>query len=225
MVMTQYPFRSGVAALVVCLVLSACGGAPAPGPATPAPAGPSGATQASPVGFQGEGYPHTTADVAFMTGMIHHHAQAVLIAGWAPSHGASRSLQALCERIVVGQQDEIALAARWLRSRKEPVPNLDPAHAMHTMDHAVMMPGMLTPDQLSRLDLARGPDFDRLFLEYMIMHHQGAITMVDQLFGAQGAGQDETVFRFASDVYADQTTEIRRMQGMLAELSHSAASP
>lgn len=225
MVMIRYVFRRGSSALVVSLAFASCGGAPAPGQATPAPAGPSESTQTAPVGFQGAGYAHTAVDVAFMTGMIHHHAQAVLIAGWAPSHGASRSLQALCERIVVGQEDEIALAARWLRSRREPVPNPEPAHAMHGMDHGMMMPGMLTPDQLSRLDLARGPDFDRLFLEYMIIHHQGAITMVDQLFGTPGAGQDETVFRFASDVYADQTTEIRRMQGMLADLSHEAAGP
>lgn len=223
--MIQFVSRGGSTALLVSLALAACGGAPAPGQATPAPVYSSETAQASPVGFQGEGYAHTAADVAFMTGMIHHHAQAVLIAGWAPSHGASHSLQALCERIVVGQQDEIALASRWLRSRKEPVPNPEGAHAMHGMDHAMMMPGMLTPDQLSRLDLARGPDFDRLFLEYMIIHHQGAITMVDQLFATPGAGQDETVFRFASDVYADQTTEIRRMQGMLAGLSHGAARP
>ncbi len=215
-----------VAALLVSLALPACGGAPAASSA--GQVSPAAAEQPdhSPVGFQGAGYPHTPADVAFMSGMIHHHAQAVLIAGWAPSHGASRSIMALCERIVVGQQDEIALASRWLRSRKEPVPDTDPAHAMHGMDHSMMMmPGMLTPDQLSRLESARGPDFDRLFLEYMIIHHQGAITMVDQLFGARGAGQDETVFRFASDVYADQTTEIRRMQGMLAALPTTGPNP
>lgn len=223
--MPLYLSSSGSSALLVSLAFAACGGAPAPGQPTPAPAASAAPVPASPVGFQGNGYAHTAADVAFMTGMIHHHAQAVLIAGWAPSHGASRAVQALCERIVVGQQDEIALASRWLRSRKEPVPNPEPAHAMHGMDHGMMMPGMLTPDQLSRLDLARGPDFDRLFLEYMIIHHQGAITMVDQLFATPGAGQDETVFRFASDVYADQTTEIRRMQGMLVALPAEGASP
>ncbi len=228
MVMIRYlPSRTALP-LLLSLVLAACGGttgASAPGGVSPATADQAGSTDPAPVGFQGPGYPHTAADVAFMSGMIHHHAQAVLIAGWAPSHGASQSLQALCERIVVGQQDEIALASRWLRSRKEPVPDPAAAHALPGMDHSTMMPGMLTPPQLSRLDLARGPDFDRLFLEYMIIHHQGAITMVDQLFGTPGAGQDETVFRFASDVYADQTTEIRRMQGMLAALSAGGASP
>jgi uncharacterized protein (DUF305 family) len=89
---------------------------------------------------------------------------------------------------------------------------------MPGMDHSMLMPGMLTAEQLTELDQARGPDFDRLFLKYMIMHHQGAITMVNQLFGSQGAGEEEMVFRFASDVYADQTTEIDRMQRMLIAL-------
>lgn len=225
MVMIRYLPSRISAPLLLCLAVPACSGAT--GAAVPAGVAPAPADQmeqgpAAPVGFQA-GYQHTAADVAFMAGMIHHHAQAVLIAGWAPDHGASRSVQALCERIVVGQQDEIALASRWLRARQQPVP--DPAHGMHGMDHSAMMPGMLSPDQLTRLDQARGPDFDRLFLEYMIIHHQGAITMVDQLFGTPGAGQDETVFRFASDVYADQTTEIRRMQGMLAGLGHGGARP
>ena len=161
---------------------------------------------------------YSAADVHFMTGMIYHHAQAVLIAGWAPTHDASPSLRALCARIVVGQGDEIALMQRWLRDRHEPVPDLGATHAMMPeMDPATMMPGMLTADQLAQLDRARGPEFDRLFLTFMIQHHQGAITMVNQLFGT-GAGEQEKVFRFASDVFADQTTEIARMQKMLATL-------
>jgi uncharacterized protein (DUF305 family) len=161
---------------------------------------------------------YTAADVHFMSGMIHHHAQAVLIAGWAPTHEASPSLRVLCERIVVAQRDEIALMRRWLEARHEEVPDSSPAHAMMPgMDHAALMPGMLTATQLSQLDRARGPEFDRLFLTFMIQHHLGAITMVNQLFG-QGAGEQETVFRFAADVYADQSTEIARMQKMLAAL-------
>lgn len=178
-----------------------------------------GAAQA-PAGSGAAGRDYTAADVHFMTGMIHHHAQAVLIAGWAPSHGASESLRALCERIVVGQSDEIALIQRWLGDRHEPVPEVNPAHAMMPgmpMDPATMMPGMLTAEQLAQLDQARGPEFDRLFLRFMIQHHRGAITMVNQLFGA-GAGEQETVYKFASGVYADQTTEIERMQKMLATL-------
>ena len=161
---------------------------------------------------------YTPADVHFMSGMIYHHAQAVLIAGWAPTHDASPSLRALCERIVVGQGDEIVLMQRWLRDRHEDVPDPSSAHdAMPGMDHTVMMPGMLTADQLAQLDGARGREFDRLFLTFMIQHHRGAITMVNELFG-QGAGEQERVFRFASDVFADQTTEIARMQKMLATL-------
>lgn len=152
-----------------------------------------------------------------MSGMIHHHAQAVLIAGWAPSHGASASLKALCERIVVGQNDEIALASRWLRTHELPVPEIDPAHMMMPGMHGPMMPGMLSAEQLQQLDRARGPEFDRLFLSLMIQHHQGAITMVNELFAASG-GEEEVVYRFASDVFADQTTEIDRMQKMLAAL-------
>lgn len=167
------------------------------------------------------------ADVHFMTGMIHHHAQAVLIAGWASSHGASESLRALCERIVVGQSDEIALIQRWLGDRHEPVPDGHPSPGMMPgmkMDSTIMMPGMLSPEQLAQLDRARGPEFDRLFLRFMIQHHRGAITMVHQLFGA-GAGEQETVYKFASGVYADQTTEIERMQKMLATLLFQGNPP
>lgn len=154
-----------------------------------------------------------------MSGMIPHHAQAVLIAGWAPSHGARDNLRVLCERIVVAQRDEIALMQTWLRDRALPVPDAKATHMtmmMNGMEHSMLMPGMLNDEELAQLDKSRGAEFDRLFLQAMIRHHQGAISMVDELFKASGAGQDETVFRFASDVYADQTTEIERMQKMLA---------
>ena len=165
---------------------------------------------------------YTAADVAFMSGMIAHHAQAVQIAGWAPSHGANAAIRALCERIVVAQQDEIALAQNWLRDRQELAPPADPrGHVMPGMDHPMLMPGMLTPQQMAQLDGSRGAEFDRLFLELMIQHHEGAITMVNQLLGSAGAAQDGVVFRFAADVYADQTTEIQRMQLMLDELEGS----
>jgi uncharacterized protein (DUF305 family) len=177
-------------------------------------------------GSAGTTPPYTAADVQFMTGMISHHAQAVLIAGWAPTHCASPALQTLSERVVVGQQDEIALMQRWLGKRGEPVPDPASPHAMMPgMEHAASMPGMLTAEQLAQLDQARGSEFDRLFLTFMIQHHLGAIIMVDQLFGTQGAGQDETTFRLASDVYADQTTEIGRMQKMLAALPTNGTSP
>lgn len=171
--------------------------------------------------------PHSPADVHFMTGMIHHHAQAVRIAKWAPSHGASDELQRLAERIVVGQNDEIELMRNWLLDKKEPVPEVTDGPMrmqMGGMTHEMMMPGMLTDAQLAQLDAARGLAFDTLFLQFMIQHHEGAITMVNELFASPGAAQDETVFRFASDVYADQTTEIARMQSML-EARGVPASP
>jgi uncharacterized protein (DUF305 family) len=162
--------------------------------------------------------PFTPADVQFMSGMIYHHAQAVMMAGWAPTHDASPTLRALCERIVVGQTDEINLMQRWLRDRRLRVPDPKAVQMiMPGMDSSMMMPGMLTAEQLAELDKSRGPDFDRLFLQFMIQHHRGAITMVNQLFGT-GSGEEEVVFKFASDVYADQTTEIDRMQRMLATL-------
>lgn len=164
---------------------------------------------------------YTAADVHFMSGMIAHHAQAVLMASWAPTHGASASLRALCERIVVGQGDEIVLMQRWLRDRHEMVPAGDASHDMMPGMEPALMPGMLTARQLMQLDSARGPEFDRLFLTFMIQHHMGAITMVNELFGSQGGGEEEVVFRFASDVYADQTTEIARMHRMLDALNRS----
>ena len=166
---------------------------------------------------------YTPADVHFLAGMIGHHAQAIKMAGWAPSHDASPSLRALCERIVVAQNDEIAFAQRWLREHGEYVPPADPrGHVMQGMDQPMLMPGMLTLEQMAQLDAARGREFDRLFLTFMIQHHQGAITMVQQLLATPGAAQDGPVFRFASDVHADQTTEINRMTLMLDDLKRSS---
>jgi len=166
---------------------------------------------------------YTPADVHFVAGMIGHHAQAIQMAGWAPSHDASASLRVLCERIVVAQNDEIAFAQRWLREHGEYVPPADPrGHIMQGMDHPMLMPGMLTPEQMAQLDSARGPAFDRLFLTFMIQHHQGAITMVQQLLAVPGAAQDGPIFRFASDVNVDQTTEINRMTLMLDDLKRSS---
>src|SRR5262247_1419642 len=162
--------------------------------------------------------PYSDADVEFMSGMIPHHAQAVIMAGWAPTHGARQDVAILCERIVVGQRDEIATMQGWLRDRGLPVPDATSTRhkmTMNGMTHEMLMPGMLTDEEMAALDRARGPEFDRLFLVGMIKHHQGAIDMVDVLFKAYGAAQDETVFRFASDVYAAQSTEIDRMNEML----------
>jgi len=172
--------------------------------------------------------PTNDADVRFMSGMIPHHAQAVLIARWAPSHGASESVRLLCERIVVAQRDEIALMQTWLHDHHQTVPPANATHMkmmMNGMEHDMLMPGMLTDEQLAELDKARGREFDRLFLTAMIRHHEGAITMVDELNHSYGAAQDDVVFRFSSDVYADQTTEIDRMQRMLNAMPTGARSP
>ena len=168
-------------------------------------------------------FPYSDADIEFMSGMIPHHAQAVIMAGWAPTHGARKDVAVLCERIVVGQRDEIATMQQWLRDRGQPVPDATSTKhkmKMNGIEHEMLMPGMMTDEEMAALDKARGPEFDRLFLEGMIRHHQGAIDMVEALFKAYGAAQDETIYRFASDVYADQSTEIARMQKMLGDQKH-----
>jgi uncharacterized protein (DUF305 family) len=164
-----------------------------------------------------------------MAGMIHHHAQALVMARMIPSHTTNAPLQVLGGRIIVGQNDEIAIMENWLRNNGQPVPEPDTtaagAHAMHAGGHAghALMPGMLTAEQMAELDAARGPEFDRLFLTYMIQHHRGAITMVDDLFDTYGAAQNDLVFKIASDIGADQTSEIDRMQTMLREVVFGSA--
>jgi uncharacterized protein (DUF305 family) len=165
--------------------------------------------------------PYSDADVQFMAGMIPHHAQAVLIAGWAASHGARADIVVLCQRMVVGQLDEIATMRNWLRDRGENVPDADATHhrmKMNGVEHDMLMPGMLSPEQLAELDKARGPEWDRLFLTFMIRHHEGALKMVEDLFASYGALQDDDVYKLVSDMGADQSIEIERMQKMLAAL-------
>lgn len=222
--MTRSTPRLAAAGLAAAFTVSACASRATETPAQPSPrsatVGNGPASSATPSLPTRPGYEYVPADVHFMTGMIGHHGQALVMAGWAPTHGASDAVKRMAERIVVGQGDEIDLMSRWLRDRNLPVP--DPAapmdHSMPGMDHSGMMPGMLTPTQMAELDAVRGSEFDRKFLTFMIQHHTGALTMVNTLFASQGAGQNEPVFRLASDVYADQSTEIDRMQKMLASL-------
>lgn len=205
------------AVFVVVAALAACARTPAP--AAPAPRSSAAATAVATPAATGR--PITAADIRFMSGMIGHHAQAVMISGWAASHGASSSIQTLAARIIVSQNDEIRFMQNWLRDHGQPVPAVDTAHAhmaMPGMDHGEMMPGMLTPEQLTQLDAARGKEFDRLFLTFMMQHHRGAITMVNQLIDTPGAAQDDVMFKYISDVNADQTTEIDRMGTMLLTL-------
>lgn len=165
--------------------------------------------------------PYTQADIDFMTGMISHHAQAVVMARWAPTHGASASVQTLCARIINAQRDEIATMQHWLADRRQPVPEVSPTGMMKMggEEQEMLMPGMLSPEQMHELDQAGGPEFDQLFLLFMIQHHRGALDMVKDLFASYGAGQDELTFKLASDINVDQTTEIARMQKMLVALS------
>lgn len=161
------------------------------------------------------------ADVSFISGMIGHHAQAIVMSKWAPTHGASPSVVTLAERIINAQQDEITAMRKWLGDHHQPVPEVS-AHGimmdMNGMHHEMVMPGMLTDAQLKQLDQARGKEFDRLFLTFMIQHHRGAVTMVNDLFATSGAAQEVSVYKLASDAFADQTTEIERMQKMLASM-------
>ena len=165
---------------------------------------------------------YTAADVRFMTMMIKHHAQALVMSQLAPKNGASPQIQTLAARIINAQRDEINTMQRWLRSRSEPVPEVVIDGTALTVDgmsvHGMDMAGVLTQAQIDELATARGSTFDRLFLTYMIEHHRGATAMVDTLFSKDGAAQDEASFKLASDINADQTTEIERMRLMLQAL-------
>lgn len=171
---------------------------------------------------------YTDADVKFMQGMIHHHAQAVQMVELLKTHTRNPDMQKLGQRIELSQRDEIKMMRHWLEAHGQDAP--DPlAHGDHGMasmpgmsggdaSMATMMPGMLTAAQMQQLAAARGPEFDRLFLKGMIQHHGGALTMVKQLFAIPGAAQQGDIFAFASDVDADQRMEIDRMSRMLEEL-------
>jgi uncharacterized protein (DUF305 family) len=212
---------SFVATIVVSLTITACSRtAPATAGAAPPPRVIStDAAHIAKARADSARYPYTAADVHFMSGMIGHHAQAIVMARWAPTHDAGPALRRLAERIINAQQDEIATMQQWLRDRQQVVPDGHSAGMkmmMNGVEHEMLMPGMLTESQMQQLDKARGTEFDRLFLTFMIQHHRGAVSMVQDLFGSYGAGQDEVVFKFASDVNVDQTTEIARMEKMLA---------
>ncbi len=212
---------------LLVLALAAC--APAGGVATgPAPLSDSARVRADSLRL-----PYTEADVRFMTDMIGHHAQAIRISRWVPTHTSDAEMATLAARIINAQTDDIALMRRWLTERGKPVPSVTPEgilvpppadpndeHAGHDMsgmghDHS-MMAGMLSDAQLTELDAARSEAFNLLFLQRMINHHRGAVTMVQTLI-RDGGAIDETVFRFAADVEVDQSTEIRRMLQMLLE--------
>lgn len=215
------------ATLVAVLAGVACGARSA----EPQQAGPSPGPDASAVAGMEELFwarqdsartRYVEADVRFMSGMIGHHVQAIVMARLAPDRARSPSIRTLAARIINAQEDEIALMERWLRDRGRPVPEIQ-THGttlvIHGPGHEGHVPGMLSQEQMARLEEATGTDFDRLFLTYMIQHHRGAVVMVHELLATDGAAQDPDVFRFASDVQVDQATEIARMERMLAELA------
>lgn len=232
--------RSGVVALGIAGAFAgACAGVPRPEPgaasaATIAPAAPARDTIAR------HGY--TAADVRFMQQMIHHHAQAVRMAALVPSRTGRDDIRILAERIDASQQTEIEAMRHWLEERHELVPGpamsraahdsiMGGMHDMPAMHHmaaadsgdmpGMLMPGMLTRARMEALADASGTAFDRLFLEGMIRHHEGALTMVANLLATPGGGQEPQLFGFASDVDSGQRAEIRRMQAILATLPDS----
>jgi uncharacterized protein (DUF305 family) len=161
--------------------------------------------------------PHSQADVEFMQGMIMHHSQAVEMTTLIASHTENKYLRSLGARISSSQSDEIRFMRRWLAAREEPIsmampgmPNMDMSH-----DSMARMPGMLTPEQMEALRKAKDTKFDNLFLTGMIQHHNGALTMVKDLFDTAGAGQDAELFDLATDADNSQRAEIRIMQTML----------
>ncbi len=161
------------------------------------------------------GFGYTDGDVKFMQGMIPHHAQALEMTELVEARTQNDDMRQLARRIEISQEDEILMMQEWLRDRDQTVPSIDTHHQPGWMP----MPGMLTPEEMADLEAASGGAFDRLFLQLMIKHHRGALTMVENLLDQAGAAQDSQLFAFTSDVEADQSMEIDRMDGLLAGLS------
>ena len=157
------------------------------------------------------------ADVLFMQGMIHHHAQALRMTALVKKRSVGGEIPLLAERMDLTQTSEIEQMQKWLRDRGQEVPVLHAAHGhAHGVGAGTRMPGMLTEEQLRRLRRARGEEFEKLFLTFMIQHHEGALTMVQQLYAANGGAEPEAD-AFARHIEADQRIEIARMQQLLAE--------
>ena len=205
------------AAVLACaLVAASCrtGGGPGPQIVQPGAPGKGSRVISAEEAADRSRVQHTAADIRFMQGMIGHHAQALEMTALVGERTQRADIRTLALRIEQSQADEIEMMHEWLRRRGAPLP--DP-HAHHAPG-ATLMPGMLTSADMNRLRAATGPEFDRLFLALMIKHHEGALTMVEELFSQPGAGQESEIFAFASDVDADQRMEIARMAAMLKEL-------
>ena len=163
--------------------------------------------------------PPSRADISFMQGMIMHHTQAVAMTALIPTHTTDKQITSLGARISSSQSDEMHFMQRWLALRGQPTSMSMPGMPDMDMSGTPMapMPGMLTPQQMEALKAAKGPLFDHLFLSGMIQHHNGALTMVKDLFDTAGAGQDADLFNFATDADNTQRAEIKIMQSMLPQ--------
>lgn len=215
-----------MAALLLAVVTASCSTATRESAPTTVQPGESSRPPASRGTAQSDQPRYTEADVRFMQHMIAHHAQALAMTRLVPDRSTRRDIRLLAERIEVSQREEIRLIQQWLRNRGQEVPDPE-AHLDHRMaggDHA-LMPGMLTPEQLDRLAAATGAEFDRLFLQFMIQHHEGALTMVDALFASPGAGQEAATFQVASEIGADQRMEIERMRRLLQTVAPGGVQP
>lgn len=212
------------AANVGCLILVVAAGCASGGGAAPPGSGDLSPAEIEELFEQrtaGERMRFTDADAQFITMMIPHHAQALVMAGLVPDRTSNPAIRTLAARITNAQRDEIATMERWLRDRGLPVPDIRIEGTEVMVDgaaHHHPMPGMLTPEQMADLERARGAQFDRLFLTYMIQHHRGAVTMVEELVATDGALQGDETFRLASDIRVDQETEVARMESMLERM-------
>jgi uncharacterized protein (DUF305 family) len=167
---------------------------------------------------EAEARKYAPADVEFMQGMVPHHAQAIIMSRWAVARTSRHDIRVLAEKIINAQTDEIRSMRRWLAERGEEVPDSNSTRhrmKMNGMVHEMLMPGMLNDEEMAELDKARGKEFEKQFLNGMIYHHLGAIGMVRELLSHGDAGHDDTVFRFAGDVEADQSAEVHRMRLIL----------
>lgn len=161
------------------------------------------------------GLEYSRGDIMFLRGMISHHAQAKEMSELADERTNNEAVLALADRIFLSQDDEIQMMQGWLEERGLEAPDM---HAHHAMDFD-LMPGMISDEQFAALRAASGPEFDRLYLEYMIEHHLGALEMVENLLDQRGSAQDPVLYQFTSDVTSDQTSEIERMDLLLASFS------
>ncbi len=221
----RLPIRVGTAAAFFCSSGFFCSAmwSQQTEPATPVvvqPGAPGKPSKTLPPSTRAKLPPRSQADVEFMQGMIMHHVQAVEMTALIASHTENKELRSLGARISSSQSDEIKLMQRWLAARGERIsvdmPGMDMSR--HS-SHQQLMPGMLTPEQMEALRKAKDAEFDHLFLTGMIQHHDGALTMVKDLFDTAGAGQDADVFNFATDADNTQRAEIKIMQSMLDKKS------